>query len=67
MMSPEAKQRIQLVLLVPVVLASVYAGRILYQRHEDKVAADKQKQKRRTWAIPIPITTSVRRNSIPTM
>jgi hypothetical protein len=44
MMSPEAKQRIQLALLLALVVASLRAGYILYQRHEDKVAADKQKQ-----------------------
>lgn len=44
MMSPEAKQRIQLALLLAVVVATVRAGYILYERHEDKVAADKQKQ-----------------------
>ncbi len=43
MMSPEAKQRIQLALLLAMVVAGVRAGYILYQRHEDKVAADKQK------------------------
>ena len=44
MMSPEGKQRIQLALLVALVVAGVRAGYIFYQRHEDKVAAEKQKQ-----------------------
>ncbi len=44
MMSPEARQRIQLALLLALVVASVRAGYILYQRHEDKVAIEKQKQ-----------------------
>jgi hypothetical protein len=42
-MSPEAKQKIQLALLVGFVVAGVRAGYILYQRHEDKLATDKQK------------------------
>lgn len=44
MMSPQAKQGIQLALLLAVVVATVRAGYILYERHEDKVAADKHKQ-----------------------
>jgi len=44
MMSPEAKKGIQLALLLAVVVATVRAGYILYERHEDKVAAEKQKQ-----------------------
>jgi hypothetical protein len=44
MMSPEAKQRIQLALLLAVVVATLRAGYILYQRYEDKVAAEKHKQ-----------------------
>jgi hypothetical protein len=44
MMSPEAKQRLQLALLLAMVVAGLRAGYILYQRHEDKVAAEKQKQ-----------------------
>jgi hypothetical protein len=42
-MSPEAKQKIQLALLVGFVVAGVRAGYILYQRHEDKLTAEKQK------------------------
>ena len=45
MMSPEAKQRIQLALLLAMVVAGLRAGYILYERHEDKVAAEKEKQK----------------------
>ncbi len=44
MISPEAKQKIQLALVLAVAVATLRAGYILYQRHEDKVAADKQKQ-----------------------
>jgi hypothetical protein len=43
-MTPEAKQRIQLVLLVAVVLVAARTGYIFYQRHEDYVAAQKQKR-----------------------
>jgi hypothetical protein len=43
-MSPEAKQKIQLVLLLAFVVAGLRAGYILYQRHEDKLAAEKQKK-----------------------
>jgi hypothetical protein len=44
MMSPEAKRKIQLALLLAMVVAGFRAGYILYQRHQDKVAAEKQKQ-----------------------
>ena len=44
MMSPEARQRIQFALLLALVVATLRAGYILYQRHEDKVAAEKKKQ-----------------------
>lgn len=43
-MTPEAKQRIQLALVVAMVVAGLRAGYILYQRHEDNVAAEKQKR-----------------------
>jgi hypothetical protein len=43
MMSPEAKQKIQLALLLALVVAALRAGYILYERHEDKVAGEKQK------------------------
>jgi hypothetical protein len=42
MMSEEAKKRIQIALALAVVVAGVRAGYILYQRHEDYVAAQKQ-------------------------
>ncbi len=42
MMSPEARQRIQLALIVAFLVATVRAGYILYQRHEDRLAAQKQ-------------------------
>ena len=45
MMSPEAKQRIQLALLLAMVVAGLRVTYILYQRHEDKLEAEKQKQK----------------------
>ena len=44
MISPEARQKIQLALRLALVVAVLRAGYIVYQRHEDKVAADKQKQ-----------------------
>ena len=44
MMSPEAKQRIQLAIIVAMVIAGLRAGYILYERHEDLVAADRLKQ-----------------------
>ncbi|MFZ1137560.1 MAG: hypothetical protein WAN76_00135 [Candidatus Sulfotelmatobacter sp.] len=44
MMSPEAKQKIQLALLLAMVVAGLRAGYILYQRHEDRVAAEKVKE-----------------------
>jgi hypothetical protein len=43
-MSPEAKQKIQLVLLAALVVATIRAGVIFYQRHEDRVAVEKQKK-----------------------
>lgn len=42
-MSPEAKQKIQLALLVGFAVAGLRAGYILYQRHEDKLTTEKQK------------------------
>jgi hypothetical protein len=42
-MSPEAKQRIQLALLVAFVVAALRTGYIFYQRHEEKAAFDNQK------------------------
>ncbi len=44
MMSPEAKQKLQLALLLAMVVAGVRAGYILYQRHEDRMADEKKKQ-----------------------
>jgi hypothetical protein len=44
MMSPEARQKLQLALLLAMVVAGVRAGYILYQRHEDRVAVEKQRQ-----------------------
>lgn len=44
MMSEEAKQRIQIALALAVVVAGVRAGYILYERHEDSLAAQKQEQ-----------------------
>jgi len=46
MMSPEAKQRIQLALVVAMVVAGLRAGYIFYQRHEDYLEAERQKQAR---------------------
>ena len=43
-MSQEAKQRIQIALVLALIVAGVRAGYILYQRHEDYVAAQKVEQ-----------------------
>jgi hypothetical protein len=43
-MTPEAKQRIHLALALAIVVAGLRTAYILYQRHEDSVAAEKQKQ-----------------------
>lgn len=45
-MSPETKQRIQLALVLAMAAAAARAGYIFYQRYEDKVAVEKQKQAR---------------------
>jgi hypothetical protein len=42
MMNEEAKKRIQIALALAVVVAGVRAGYILYERHEDNLAAQKQ-------------------------
>ncbi len=42
-MSPEAKQRLRLALTLAIVVAGLRAGYILYQRHEEYLAAEKQK------------------------
>ncbi len=44
MISPEAKQRIQLAIIVAMVIAGLRAGYILYERHEDLVTAERLKQ-----------------------
>jgi hypothetical protein len=46
MMSEEAKQRIQVALALALVVAGLRAGYILYRRHEDNLAAQKQQQAR---------------------
>jgi hypothetical protein len=46
MMSPEAKQRIQLALIAALVVAGARTGYILYQRHQDALQVEKQKQAR---------------------
>jgi hypothetical protein len=43
-MSPEGKQRIQLALWLAVAVAGLRAGYILYQRHEENLATQKQVQ-----------------------
>jgi hypothetical protein len=43
MISPEARQKLQLALLLAMVVAGVRAGYILYERHQDNVAAEKRK------------------------
>lgn len=44
MISSEARQRLRLALTLAVVVAGLRAGYILYQRHEEYVAAEKEKQ-----------------------
>ena len=44
MVSEEAKKRIQIALSLALVIAGVRAGYILYQRHEDYLAAQRQQQ-----------------------
>jgi hypothetical protein len=43
-MTPEAKQRIHLALALAIAVAGLRTGYILYQRHQDYVQAQKQKQ-----------------------
>lgn len=46
MISEQAKKRIQLALALALIVAGVRAAYILYQRHEDYLVAEKQKQAR---------------------
>jgi hypothetical protein len=46
MLSPEAKQRIRLALGVLLVIATIRAGYIFYQRHQDRLATEKQARAR---------------------
>jgi len=46
MMSPETKRRIQWALVLAMVVAGVRAGYIFYQRHEDRLAAERLKKAR---------------------
>ncbi|MFY9743786.1 MAG: hypothetical protein WA252_07460 [Candidatus Sulfotelmatobacter sp.] len=46
MVSEQAKKRIQLALALALIVVGVRAGYILYQRHEDYLTAQKQKQAR---------------------
>ncbi len=43
MISAEARQKLQLALLLAMVVAGIRAGYILYQRHQDRDAAEKRK------------------------
>jgi hypothetical protein len=43
-MSPETKQRIRLALLIVLVLVSARTAYIFYQRHEDRIAAERKAQ-----------------------
>lgn len=45
-MTPETKHKVQLALLVVLVIVTVRAGYILYQRHEDRLAIERQKKAR---------------------
>jgi hypothetical protein len=44
MMSPEARHKLQLALLLAMVVAGLRSGWVLYQRHEDKIAAEKARE-----------------------
>ncbi len=44
MLTPDTKKKIQLVLAIAIVVAAARTGYIFYQRHQDYVAAEKQKQ-----------------------
>jgi hypothetical protein len=46
MMSKEAKQKIQIALALALAVATLRAGYVLYERHEDYLAAQKQEQAR---------------------
>ena len=46
MLSPETKQKIQLVLLAALVVATIRAGYIFYQRYEERLALERQKRAR---------------------
>jgi hypothetical protein len=46
MMSPEARKRVQSALLAALVVTSIRAGYIFYQRHEDRLTEERQKQAR---------------------
>ena len=43
-MNSEAKQRVQLALGLAIAIAGLRAGYILYERHEDNLAAQQEKQ-----------------------
>jgi hypothetical protein len=45
-MSPETKKKIQLALVLAIVVTGVRAGYILYRRHQDYLAGERQKQAR---------------------
>ena len=45
-MTPEAKQRIQLALVLALSVAALRAGYILYERHQDNLAAQQAEQKK---------------------
>jgi hypothetical protein len=45
-MSPETKKKIQLALILAIVVTGVRAGYILYRRHQDYLAGERQKQAR---------------------
>ena len=45
-MTPEARKKIQLALLAALAVATIRAGIIFYERHEDRIAAEQQKRAR---------------------
>src|SRR5271166_2734999 len=45
-MTPETRQKIQVAMVFALVVATARAGYIFYQRHQDKIAVEREKQVR---------------------